>query len=164
MDLLVFMKRAGFKADVRDIIKLMKWNVSLKEKLASKIGDDIVVMTIEEVVELFESIILMMHKISVGVKNKRQIEIVAESPQPKNTMRLQENNINQVVVCDEDKIKADTIDDEEKLKIVVDKNDIDNDKTDIDKIDIDKNSIDNDIVHEWIDDDLDNLENFSFKR
>ncbi|AAK70669.1 ORF2 similar to XcGV ORF2 [Cydia pomonella granulovirus] len=113
MDLLGFMRRAGFKADVRDLIKRMKRNTSLKEKLASKFGDGdtAVLMTIEEVTELLESVVVMMHRISVGRiidvntvisadTNTVTTNTATSNTTPvAETLRVHDNNINLTMVC-----------------------------------------------------------------
>ncbi|AKN80766.1 hypothetical protein [Diatraea saccharalis granulovirus] len=61
MHLVRFMKRRQYKANARDVIKRMNQNKSLKEKLASKTyEDDTVTITIDETIELFESVLQMM--------------------------------------------------------------------------------------------------------
>ncbi|QOD39965.1 Maph2 [Matsumuraeses phaseoli granulovirus] len=76
MDLLGFMRNAGFKADARDIINQMKWNVSLKRKLASNFGED-VTLTIDEVIELLETVYNMTLKIR---SNKDKMTTSNNSP------------------------------------------------------------------------------------
>ena len=60
MDLLGFIRQNKFNADVRDTIKFMKWNNSLKRKLDAK--TDVISITTEELVEFMESVYQMIVK------------------------------------------------------------------------------------------------------
>lgn len=91
----------------------MKRNTSLKEKLASKFGDGdtAVLMTIEEVTELLESVVVMMHRISVGRiidvntvisadTNTVTTNTATSNTTPvAETLRVHDNNINLTMVC-----------------------------------------------------------------
>ncbi|AKS25345.1 p78/83 [Clostera anastomosis granulovirus B] len=70
MDLLGFIRQNNFNADVRDTIKLMKWNNSLKRKLDAK--TDVISITTEELVEFMESVYQMIVKRSSHVGTIKQ--------------------------------------------------------------------------------------------
>lgn len=76
MDLFGFIKAANFKGDARELVKLMKWNVSLKKKLNEQTGD-VVTLTTDEVVEFLESVHQLINKIrlSVGTTQTAAVEI-----------------------------------------------------------------------------------------
>ncbi|UXX41810.1 p78/83 [Psilogramma increta granulovirus] len=75
MDLLGFIRENNFNADVRDVIKFMKWNNSLKRKLDAK--TDVISITTDELVEFTESVFQMIIKSStntcrMGIINQQQ--------------------------------------------------------------------------------------------
>ncbi|AGQ20261.1 ORF1629 [Clostera anastomosis granulovirus A] len=80
MDLFGFIKAANFKADARELVKFMKWNVSLKKKLNEQTGD-VVTLTTDEVVELLESVHQLINKIRLGVGTTQTAAVEVKSVQ-----------------------------------------------------------------------------------
>ncbi|AIS92131.1 hypothetical protein [Erinnyis ello granulovirus] len=103
MDLLGFIRANKFNADVRDTIKYMKWNNSLKRKLNAK--TDVIEITTEELVEFMESVYQMI------VKKRVTPCVVAEkapvtSPSVATTPAAVVNEI-QITVNDKDTSSSD---------------------------------------------------------
>ncbi|AAM70200.1 P78/83 [Phthorimaea operculella granulovirus] len=108
MDLLGFMKDAGFKASARDIVSRMKWNSSLKKKFAQLNSDDETIeITLDEMVELLESLHHLIIRINKEYVKKLEAEKLEEEDvvvkQPRDTITILPNNgvpvITQNVVC-----------------------------------------------------------------
>ncbi|AAG50436.1 unknown [Choristoneura occidentalis granulovirus] len=101
MDLLGFIKSKNYNADVRDTIKLMKWNNSLKRKLNTETDDNVLTLTVEELTEFLDSVYNMIIKICKSPTNKVDVaknsSVAITSSLPKS--KPASNNIN-VIVCD----------------------------------------------------------------
>lgn len=116
MDLLGFIKEANFKADAREIIKLFKWNLSLKRKLDTNLDD--VTITVEEALELLETIYQMVCKIKSGNVYANRIQINNSKDDSRDDASALKNANNIKIVCGDDNSKETKLVDTDYKKVV----------------------------------------------